>query len=70
MVEMVPDVIVHKFDTSIGVGEGGKDKKVFVIGVLASRLEPTVDKDGMDMFLMVVSIVRRTCFSVVSPLGS
>ena len=60
----------HKSDTLVGIGGGGKDKKVAVIGVLVNKLGPTIDKYGMDMLLMVVSIIKRTCFEVDDPLGS
>ena len=70
MVIMVLDVIVHKYDTSIGVGGGGKEKKVSFIGVLENKTEPTIDKDGMDMLSMVVSIVGMICSNVVGPFGS
>ena len=70
MVRMVPDMMVHKSDTSVDKGGGGEEKKVSVTGMLANKPEPTIDKDGMDTLSMVVSIVRRTCSDVVSPLGS
>ena len=63
---MVPDVIVHKFNTSIGVGGGRKDKKVSIIGVFVNKLKPTTDKEGMDAF----SMVGRMCSGVAIPFGS
>ena len=69
MVRMVPDVMVHKFNTSVGEGGGGKEKKVSIIGVLENKPGPTRDQYGIDTLSMVVSIVRRTCFVVVGPLG-
>ena len=54
---MVLDVIVHKYDTLVNEGGGGKDKKVFVIGVLVNRPRTTTYKDGMEMLSMVVSVV-------------
>ena len=67
---MVTDVIVHKSDMLVTVSGGGKDKKVFMIGVLEKNLGPTTDKDGMDALPMELSIVGRTCSSVVGPFGS
>ena len=69
MVEMVLDLIVHKSKTSVGVGRGGKARNVSIIGVLEKNIEPTVEKDGIDTLSMVDLIVRRTCFSVIVPLG-
>ena len=70
MVKILLNVIVHKSDISIDEGGDGKDKKVSFIGVLANKPRPTVDRDGMDMLSMVVSIVGRTCFGVLDPFGS
>ena len=67
---MVPNVMVHKSDTSVGKGGGGKHKKVSIIGVFENKPRPTKDKYGMGTLLMLVSIVRRTCSSVSNPLGS
>ena len=67
---MVPDMMVHKYDTLVGEGGGGKGKKVFIIGVLEKNPKPTEDKYGMDTLSMVTSIVERTCFGVVNPLVS
>ena len=67
---MVLDVIVHKYAMSVGVGEGGKDEKVFVIGVLENKLRPTTDKEGIDMVSMAVSMVGMTCSDVADPFGS
>ena len=67
---MVPDVIVHKSNMSVDIGGGGKDKKVSVIGVLENKPEPTIDKEGMDVMSMEVSMVGRTCSSVFGPFVS
>ena len=64
---MLLKVIVHKFDTSIGIGGHGKDKKVSVIGVLVNKPEPRTNKHGMDTLFMVVSIVKRMCSGVLTP---
>ena len=58
MVRMVPDVMVHKYDTLVNEGGGGKDKKVSVIGVLENKPKPTTDKDGMDMVLIDMEVVN------------
>ena len=67
---MLPDVIVHKYDISVDIGGGRKEKKGFVIGALKNKLGPASDRDGMETLLMVVLIVERTCFGVANPLGS
>ena len=67
---MVPDVMVHKSDISVGEGGGGKDKKVSIKRALENNSGPMTDMDGMDTLSMVVSIVGRTCSSVSSPFGS
>ena len=70
MVGMVPDVIVKKYDMSVGEGGGGKDKKVSVIGVLENKPETTKDNDGIDTLSMVVSTLGSTCSGVVGPFRS
>ena len=67
---MVPDMMVHKYETLVDEGGGGKDKKVFIIGLLANKTKTTTNKDGMETLSMVVSIVRRMCADVADPLGS
>ena len=62
--------MVHKYNASVIVGGGDKDKKVSVIGVLENNPGPTVDKEGMDTLSVVELIVGRTCSVVASPLGS
>ena len=69
-VETLPDMIVHKFDISVGEGGGGTDKKVSIKGVLENNPGSMEYMESMDTLLMVVSIVGRTCFGVVGPLGS
>ena len=70
MVRMVLDVMVHKYDTLVNEGGGGKDKKVSVIGVLENKPETTKDNDGIDTLSMVVSTLGSTCSGVVGPFGS
>ena len=70
MVKIIPKVMVQKYDTSVSKGGGGKDQKGSIIRVLEKNVEPTVDKDGMDMLSMVVSIVERMYSGVFEPLGS
>ena len=67
---MVLDVIVHKSTISFAVGRGGKDEKVFVIGVLENKPEPTTYKEGIDTLSMAVSMVGMMCSRVVGPFGS
>ena len=61
-------MMVHKYDMSVVERGGERDKKVFVKGALVNRPRPMTDKEGMDMFLIVVSIIGRTCSGVLSPL--
>ena len=70
MVRMFLDVRVHKYETLVNVGGGGKDKKVSIMGVLEKITRPTTDRDGMDTLSMVELIVGRMCSGVASPLGS
>ena len=67
---MLPDVIVHRSDISFSEGGVVKDKKLYAVGAYLNKHGPTSNKDGMDTLFMVVSIVKRTCFHVVNPLGS
>ena len=67
---MLLDVIVHKYETSVDVGGGGKDKKVSIMGVLEKSTGPAIDRDGMDTLSMAELIVIRTYSGVVDPLGS
>ena len=67
---MIPDFIVQKYDISVNEGGGGKNKKVSIIGMLENKLVPTIDRDVMETFSMVVLIVGRTHFSVAGPFGS
>ena len=60
---------MHKFDMSVGEGGGGKDKKVSVNRVLENKPGTTTYREGMETLSMVVSIVGRTCSSVVNHLG-
>ena len=64
------DVILHKSTMTVGVGGGGKDGKVSIIGVLENKLGITLDKEGMEMLSMVVSMVGMMCLDVASPCGS
>ena len=66
----IPDVIVHKSDTSVSEGRGGKDKKVSIIEVLENKTRAIIDNDGIDAFSMEVSTMGRTCSIVVDPFGS
>ena len=70
MVAMVPDVIVHKFDTSISGSGGGKDKKASVIEVLENNPMTTANKGGIDALSMAILTAGKTCFGVANPLGS
>ena len=70
MVGMVPNVIVHKSDTSVGEGGGGKDKKVPIIGVLTKNTGPTTNNDEIDALSMAVSTLRRACYYVSVPFRS
>ena len=67
---MFIDVIVYKSDMSVDEGGGGKEKKVFINEALENKLGPLSDKEEMDTLSMVVLTIGRTCFKVVSPLGS
>ena len=60
-------MIVQKYDISLDLGGGGKDKNMFIIGALENKHGPIVDWEGMDTLLMVVLIVGRTCSSVDGP---
>ena len=66
---MVLDEIVHNSVVSVGTVGGGRDGKVSAIGASANNLGLTVDKDGMDMLSMVVSMVGMTCLGVVGTCG-
>ena len=67
---MVLDDSMHKFAVSVGVDGSGKDRKVVVSGVSTNNLGCTVDKDRMDIVLMVVSMVGMMCSGVAIPYGS
>ena len=67
---MLLDVMVHKSDMSVIEMGGGRDKNVSLKWALVKRPGPMTDIEGMDMLSMVVSIVGRTCFRLVNPLGS
>ena len=64
VVGIVLDMMVHKSDTSVDKGRGGKEKKVFVIGLLEKNPKTKVGQDGIDMLSMAVPILRRMCFGV------
>ena len=70
MVEMVPDIMVQKYDTSVGEGGGGKDKKVPIIGVLTKNTGPTTNNDEIYALSMAVSTLRRACYDVSVPFRS
>ena len=67
---MLLNVIVHKSNTSIGGGGGGKYRRVSVIGVLEKNIGSIVDKDGMVALSMEILIVGKTCSIVVGPFES
>ena len=67
---MLPYVIIYKSFMSVNEGGGCKNKQVFVEGALVERPRPMTNREGMDMMLMLVSIIGRTCFSVDGPLRS
>ena len=62
--------MVQKFDMLAVEGGGGSDKNVFVKGELVNRHGNTLDRDGIDTLLMVVSMVTRTWYGVADPLVS
>ena len=70
MVRIVPDVIVHKSDMSVGVSGGGKDKMVSFISVLENKPGHITNEDGMNALSMEISTVGRMCSDVVCPFGS
>ena len=61
---------MYKYDMSADKVGSRREKKVSIKGVLVKRPEPTTYREGMDMLSMVVSIIGRTCFAMVSHLGS
>ena len=67
---MLLDVIAQKYDMLVIKGGGRSDIKVSIKGALVNRPRPMTDREGMDTLSMMVSIVGRTCFGVVYPLGS
>ena len=62
-------MIVQKYDTSVSIDGGGKEKRLYVIGVLEKRPGPITEKDGMDTLSMVEMTVKRMCFGMSDPIG-
>ena len=67
---MLLEVLVNKYDMSVGEGGGGRDKKVSIKGVLVKIPGPMKNREGMDTMSMVVLIIGRTCSGLAGPLGS
>ena len=53
--------MVHKSNISSIAAGGGRDKKVSVKGVSVNRFGPMENRESMDVLLMVVLTVGRTC---------
>ena len=52
--------MVHKYDMSSIKGRGGRDKMVSIKEALVNKHGPTINREGMDMFSMVVLLVGGT----------
>ena len=62
---MILDLIVHKSSVSVDVGGGGKDGKVFSIGVLENNPRPTVDTGASLVDQYPITLVHIVGFKII-----